>query len=246
MVINFHSGPGIFLISVLIRSLAVTVSCSFFELNSSILAFCLGLSLCVGKSVKFPVPERNGFVKKKSYTVLGLVLQEVSLVYAVCTLLLCYGCSICQVSPLHSFFLPEEGNVWTLARVWWVLPRCALVGLLKETLCCFHWAEALQNSLVIRCSACRGLFWSLRWGAWCSAFHAHLSEKSNTSIAKQCGLDVHGLGSQQVGAVLFTEVSLCCRMGEGNGASQLLWGEFVLAAIRQTLLEEWIIHPQAS
>ena len=41
----------------------------------------------------FLAPKGNGFMKKRSYTVRGLVLQEVSLVYAVCTLLLYLACS---------------------------------------------------------------------------------------------------------------------------------------------------------
>lgn len=41
----------------------------------------------------FPAPESNGFMKKRSYIVQGLVLQEVSLAYAEGTLLLCFGCS---------------------------------------------------------------------------------------------------------------------------------------------------------
>ena len=53
------------------------------------------------KPVKFLPPESNGFMKKRPYTVQGLVLQEVSLVYSVYTLLLCFGCSFPQVSPLQ-------------------------------------------------------------------------------------------------------------------------------------------------
>ena len=70
----------------------------------------------LGKPVMFHAPERNGFMKKRSYTVQGLVLLEVSLVYAVCTLLLCFGCSFLW-SVLCSFLLPTMGTVWTLARV---------------------------------------------------------------------------------------------------------------------------------
>ena len=52
----------------------------------------------------FPAPESNGFMEKRSYTVQGLSLQEVSLVYAACALLLCFDCSIvnwvlCRVPP---------------------------------------------------------------------------------------------------------------------------------------------------
>ena len=105
-----------------------------FGMNSSILAFCVGLCLlCVRKLVMFPAPKSNGFMKKRPYAVQGLPLQEVSLVYAACTLLLCFGCSFPQVSPLQSFSLPAVGSVWTLARAWQVLIKCALVCLLKET-----------------------------------------------------------------------------------------------------------------
>ena len=80
----------------------------------------------------FHVPESNGFIKKRSYSAQDLELQEVFLGFAVCTLMLCFDCSYPQVSPLQSFSLPAVGSVWTLARVWLVLTRCALVCLLKE------------------------------------------------------------------------------------------------------------------
>ena len=54
----------------------------------------------------FPSPETNGFMKKRSYNVQGLVLREVSLVNAVCTLLLCNVWSMSQVNPLQCFSLP--------------------------------------------------------------------------------------------------------------------------------------------
>ena len=57
-----------------------------------------------------PAPKSHGYIKK-SYTVLGLVLPEVLLVYAVCTLLLCFGCSFPQISPLQSFSLPAVGSI---------------------------------------------------------------------------------------------------------------------------------------
>ena len=65
-------------------------------MNSSGLAFCLGLCLLsvLENPVVFPVPAFNGFMKKRSFNVQGLVLQEVSLVFAVCTLLLYFGCSL--------------------------------------------------------------------------------------------------------------------------------------------------------
>ena len=51
----------------------------------------------------FPPPDRNGFMKQRSYTVQNLALQEVSLVYAMCALLLFFGCSFPQVNLLQSF-----------------------------------------------------------------------------------------------------------------------------------------------
>ena len=46
----------------------------------------------------------------------SLELQEVFLVYVVCTLVLC-GCSFPQVSPQQRFSLPTLGSVWTLSTV---------------------------------------------------------------------------------------------------------------------------------
>ena len=63
----------------------------------------------------FPAPESNGFMKKRSHSVQGLVLQGVLSGVSSCTLLLCYSCSSPQVSPLQSFSLPAVGGVWTLA-----------------------------------------------------------------------------------------------------------------------------------
>ena len=80
----------------------------------------------------FPDPESNGFIKHWSHNVQGLVLKEVSLVYAAGSLLLCYGCSIPEVSPLQGF-LSAVGSVWTLVRVWHVLTTYDLSCLLKTT-----------------------------------------------------------------------------------------------------------------
>lgn len=68
----------------------------------------------------FPAPESNDFIKRRSYTVQDLAFQEVFLVSAVCTLLLCFGHSFLHASP-RSFFLLAVGSVWTLATVWHVL-----------------------------------------------------------------------------------------------------------------------------
>lgn len=90
---------------------------------------------------------------KRSYNVQGLAFQEVFVVYSPFILLLCFGCSVPQVSHGQSFSLPAMGDVWALTRVWRVLNRCALVCLLKETCCYIHIAEAFQNSMVSSCGA---------------------------------------------------------------------------------------------
>ena len=81
----------------------------------------------------FSAPESNGFIKKRSYTVQDLVLQEVCLVCAACThSAVCFGCSFPQVSSLLSFSSPIVGSIWTLSCVWQVLTGCALVCLFKK------------------------------------------------------------------------------------------------------------------
>lgn len=65
-----------------------------------------------------PVPESNGFIKERSYILQGLALQELLLMYAVCPLLLFFGCSFSQVSPLQNFSLPQMGSVWLLSIMW--------------------------------------------------------------------------------------------------------------------------------
>ena len=111
MIVAINIESGLLLISILIRSLTVIFSCFFFLGEFLSWHFCLVLFYVLG----LPAPKSNGFMKK-SYTVHGLVLQEVFLVYAMCTLLL-YGCSIPQVSPLQNFSLFAVGTVWTLAIV---------------------------------------------------------------------------------------------------------------------------------
>lgn len=64
----------------------------------------------------FPASETNGYIKKTLYTVQGLALWEVSLVYAVCTMLLGFGLSFPQVSPMQFLFAALR-SVWTLSTV---------------------------------------------------------------------------------------------------------------------------------
>ena len=65
----------------------------------------------------FPSSESNGFMKKMVYNAQGLAIQEVFFVHAVCTMLLCFGCSFPQINPLQIFSLPALGSVWILSSV---------------------------------------------------------------------------------------------------------------------------------
>lgn len=87
MIAALNYPPGMVLKSVLLRLLSMALSFSF-GMNSSILAFCLGLCplLSVKKLVMFLATENNGFVKKKSCSVQGLMLQRV------CGVFLCVAC----------------------------------------------------------------------------------------------------------------------------------------------------------
>ena len=151
--IVLNPGWSIILISVSIRSLAVSFSCSYFW-GEFIYFVYISVFFCVsGKPVMFLAPENNDFVKKRSYTVQGLILQEVFLVYVVCILLLCFVCSFPQVSLLKSFSLPTVRSIWILARVWQVLFRCAPVCLLRRPGLFSTRAEALQQEI-----------WHMKWG----------------------------------------------------------------------------------
>ena len=81
----------------------------------------------------FPSPESDEFINKRSYTLQCLASQEVFVMYAVCIVLLCFGCFFPQVISLQGFCLPIVGSLWALARVWKVLNRCDMVCLLKDT-----------------------------------------------------------------------------------------------------------------
>ena len=143
----------------------------------------------------FPAPESNSFMQKRSYTVQGLVLQEVSLAYAECTLLLRYGCSILQIRPLQSFSLPVVESVRTLARVWGVSTRCALACLLRDL---------ILFPLELKC--CRTLWPEVA----CAGFYAGLLGEGPTALVlrptclrkavpakhRVVGLGVSSLGSQ--------------------------------------------------
>ena len=65
----------------------------------------------------FPSPEDNGYVKKRSYTVNSLVLQDF---FGVCCVhfAVVFWLLFPQISPLQNFSLPVVLNVWTLSSLW--------------------------------------------------------------------------------------------------------------------------------
>ena len=104
------------------------------------LAFCL--SLCLFSELEKPVCllvlKVNGFMKKRTCSVHGLVLWGISTVFSACTLLLWFGCSVFQTSHLQRLSLPAMGSVGWLAWMWQVLTRCVPVCLWTETWHQFH------------------------------------------------------------------------------------------------------------
>ena len=121
MIATLNSRSGILLISALIRSLAMTLLVLSLRMNSSVLTYCVSLSVffCVlRKPVMFPAPKANGYIEKRLCAEQGLTLQEVFLVNAVCILLLCFGCSFPRVISLQNSSLPTVRCVWILAGVW--------------------------------------------------------------------------------------------------------------------------------
>ena len=148
-------------ISVSLRYLAMTLSYCFILDKFLHLGIFVQISafLCaLERPVILPVVQSNGFVKKRSYGVQAWCLSKwVTLVFVVCTLLLCFGCSVPQASHLERLCLPGEallacyGQCLDLCQNVVSLTSCALVCLLNETWCCFTRTEALKNSLVGRC-----------------------------------------------------------------------------------------------
>lgn len=147
MVVALNSPEGILTIYVLLILL--------FHLEWSPLSwYFVYISLFVSvleKLAIFPAPDTNGFMKKRSCSVQWLEVQGVSLVCALCTLLLCFGCSILQATCLQRFYLPTVDNICSLARVWGDLTRCALVCLLNATWYYSNATEAFQNSGQEKC-----------------------------------------------------------------------------------------------
>ena len=102
-------------------------------MNSSVLSFCLDhcfFSACIRKAYYSPALEIDGYIKKRSYTALGLMLQEVfqSVQYAI----VFWPVFPLEVSALQSFFLPAVRYFLILSTLWEVLTRCVFVCFLKE------------------------------------------------------------------------------------------------------------------
>ena len=71
----------------------MTLSYSFFwDVFLSWHFIWVSVFCALGKPFMFPAPESNDFVMKRLYIVQGMELQEQYLVYAVCILLLYFGC----------------------------------------------------------------------------------------------------------------------------------------------------------
>ena len=135
------------LTSVLLQFPFLTLSCSFIwdEFFYHGLLFKSLPSSVLEKPIMFLAPESNGFIKKRSCSVQDLMPQGVSLVWAMCALLLCFECSVQQLASRLS--LPAMGSVWSLALIWWVLIGCATVCLLYEPWHKLHqyWAPVEQS-----------------------------------------------------------------------------------------------------
>ena len=85
MIVALHFPSGMLLTFVLLRSLAVALSCFFIWdkfLHLGILSKSRSSSV-LERPVNSPAPESNSFMKKRSCSIQGLVLQGVSLMFAV-------------------------------------------------------------------------------------------------------------------------------------------------------------------
>ena len=88
----------------------------------------------VRKVCYIPAPENSGYIKKRSYTVLGLVLQEVfQIVHSAVVFWLVLPSSQSSAELL----LACVWGVWTLSTVWQILTRYVLVCLLEKTISYF-------------------------------------------------------------------------------------------------------------
>ena len=98
--ICFEQNPGCGFFLILRREFLCLVILSRFQSLS-----CCESLLCFSFLAKH-------YINKGLYTVKGLALRDVFMVYAVCTLLLWFGCSFLQLSPLQSSSLLAVGSVW--------------------------------------------------------------------------------------------------------------------------------------
>ena len=135
IIIALNSSSGMLLISALFRSLSMALSWSFIWnkfLHLGILCKSLPSSV-LEKPVMSPVPESIGLIKKRPCSAQGLVLQEVSVwfVYSAVAFWL-----FCPLSHLQSLSFSFVGHISSLAWMWQVLIRYALVCLWNET--CYH------------------------------------------------------------------------------------------------------------
>ena len=168
------------------------------------------------KLLMLPACAMNGFMKRMPSSVQGLELQGESLLCVACTVL-CSGCTVLQASCM--------GNVWSLARMCWVLSKSALICLLNETWMTATRSEALQNCLVKRAGVVRGfccssggsgqLHWD--WGKLDLEGQSHQTRGWGMAWCKCVRQPAWELPC-------FQQVALCLCRGseEGNGATQLL------------------------
>ena len=118
-------------------SLAVTLSCSFIW-DAFLLSWHFGLVFAFSvlqTLIMLAACEMNGFMKRRSSSVQGLTHQRVCVVCVAYTVL-CSGCTVLQASFMD--------NVWSLARMCWVLSRPAPICFLNETWndCHSKWSSA--------------------------------------------------------------------------------------------------------
>ena len=118
-------------------SLAMTLSCSFIW-DAFFLSWHFGWVFAFSvlqKLIMLAACEMNGFMKWRSSSVQGLTHQGVSVV-CVAYIVLCSGCTFLQASCMD--------NVWSLARMCWVLSRSAPICFLNETWndCHSRWSSA--------------------------------------------------------------------------------------------------------
>lgn len=127
-IIDLNSNSGVLLISVSVRALLVTYSCSLLWGEYLYLAFCLGHFFCVfWESLLYFLFLRLMAILRRGPILSRAWCFRKSL--RVCTMF-CFCCCFPQISCLLSFSLPSVRSVGTFP-VYGILTRCALVFLLK-------------------------------------------------------------------------------------------------------------------